>query len=451
MNKFKIGIIGCGKLGAPCGNVFAEAGHDVIGLDPNPNPEVRFPMVSGMMELLKDRDIVFIAVPTPHAEEYGGEKPTSHLPSRGFDISIVDSVFSEIHAAGVELNLEKWPTIALISTVLPGTCRNVLDLDVYPFDVVYNPYLIAMGSVEWDMKNPDLIIFGTKTGQFPEVVFDEDGKLVLDDPVCKLMVLYDQLIENHDTFDNGTLHYSKWTLGTWEEAEATKIYYNTFISAKIAFVNMIQDTAMAVGNMNVDVVTNNIFLSEKRILSTAYTKAGMGDAGACHVRDCIALSSFAKEYVLCYDFFGNLNNVREQQAKNLAFFLADQARAHNLPVIIHGKAYKPGVTYTDGSYSLLVGHYVEQITGEKPIYVDPLTGDTVESMLGVILMAHSASTTYSHTVTIGSPEQRLYAPIEPGSVIIDIWRELNPEALPGCTIIQYGNTRQGEFIRPSQD
>ena len=45
-------------------------------------------------------------------------------------------------------------------------------------------------------------------------------------------------------------------LGTWEEAEAIKIFYNTFISTKLALVNMIADVAEGVGNMNVDVVTD---------------------------------------------------------------------------------------------------------------------------------------------------------------------------------------------------
>ena len=35
--------------------------------------------------------------------------------------------------------------------------------------------------------------------------------------------------------------------GTWEEAEAIKIFYNTFISTKLALVNMIADVAEGIG------------------------------------------------------------------------------------------------------------------------------------------------------------------------------------------------------------
>ena len=34
--------------------------------------------------------------------------------------------------------------------------------------------------------------------------------------------------------------------GTWDEAECIKIFYNTFISAKISLVNMIQDVSIKI-------------------------------------------------------------------------------------------------------------------------------------------------------------------------------------------------------------
>jgi UDPglucose 6-dehydrogenase len=47
----------------------------------------------------------------------------------------------------------------------------------------------------------------------------------------------------------------RYAIGTWDEAESIKIFYNTFISTKIGLVNMIQDVAVKNGNINVDVVT----------------------------------------------------------------------------------------------------------------------------------------------------------------------------------------------------
>ena len=45
-------------------------------------------------------------------------------------------------------------------------------------------------------------------------------------------------LELYDTF---VAEGTRYEIGTWDEAEGMKIFYNTFISTKIALVNMIQD------------------------------------------------------------------------------------------------------------------------------------------------------------------------------------------------------------------
>ena len=161
----------------------------------------------------------------------------------------------------------------------------------------------------------------------------------------------------------------RYEIGTWDECEAIKIFYNTFISAKVGLVNMIQDFALRIGHINVDVVTDALARSTMRIMSPKYMTAGMGDAGACHPRDNIALRWLAEEYDIGYDLFDTVMHAREIQAKNLAWFLLDQSAAHkNLPVVIHGKAYKPDVPYCIGSYSTLVGFYLVQ-AGHQVVYI----------------------------------------------------------------------------------
>ena len=74
----------------------------------------------------------------------------------------------------------------------------------------------------------------------------------------------------------------RYEIGTWDECECIKVFYNTFISAKIGLVNMIQDVAVKQGNINVDVVTTALANSTMRIMGPQYMTAGMGDGGACH-------------------------------------------------------------------------------------------------------------------------------------------------------------------------
>jgi UDPglucose 6-dehydrogenase len=171
--------------------------------------------------------------------------------------------------------------------------------------------------------------------------------------------------------------------------------------------------------------------------------AGMGDAGACHPRDNIALRWLAEEYDIGYDMFDTIMLAREQQARNLADFLVAQAVLHNLPIIIHGKAYKPDVPYCIGSYSTLIGHYVTQ-AGHQIRYVDPLADDTQDVIIdfdwpAVVLMAHNRSVTYDYVA--GDHIDKFYYSIKPGSVIVDPWRKL-PVDMPGVTVLHYGNTRR---------
>jgi UDPglucose 6-dehydrogenase len=164
----------------------------------------------------------------------------------------------------------------------------------------------------------------------------------------------------------------------------------------------------------------------------------MGDAGACHPRDNIALRFLAERLDLGYDLFEAIMHSRDQQAKNMALKLVALAKEHNLPIVIHGRAYKPYVPYTTGSYSELVGHFVEE-EGISVRYADPLTGDTVENgTVAVILVAHDPAVTYAGTgVTV--KDDPFYFEFGAGSVVLDPWRTIYD--VEGCTVVHYGNTR----------
>jgi len=404
----QIGFIGLGKLGMPCAEAMAQKGHNVCGYDIADVSSDAVYVRSTIKECVEKQDIVFVAVPTPHDPDYDGRAPTAHLEPKDFNYAIVKDVLTQANK-----HMNKDQLLVLISTVLPGTVRREFVDLVSNTRFVYNPYLIAMGSVAWDMVNPEMVMIGTEDG-----AETGDAKQLID--------FYKSIMENNP----------RYVVGTWDECECIKVFYNTFISAKIGLVNMIQDVAMQQGNIDVDVVTDALARSTMRIMGPQYMKAGMGDGGSCHPRDNIALRYMAQELDLGYDLFDAIMNAREIQAERLAIFLVDIANEKNLPIYIHGKAYKPNVPYTDGSYSLLVGHYCEY-HGFAPEYIDPLTGDDnhpTESC--VMLLAHSASTTYEYT---GKENvDQLYCAIPAGSVVVDPWRKF--ESLVS-TVIHYGNTR----------
>ena len=403
----EVGFIGVGKLGMACAETMASR-HNVTGYDIYPRSSDKIKIATQLEDAVLGKDLVFIAVQTPHDPSYGGDQPITHLKNKDFDYTVVNEVLKQVNAVATPDQL-----VVLISTVLPGTTRRELKTNITNARFIYNPYLIAMGSVEWDMVNPEMVIIGTEDGSETG-----DARLLTD--------FYNTIMENNP----------RYVVGTWDEAECIKVFYNTFISAKIGLVNMIQDVAIKQGNINVDVVTNALAQSSMRIMGPKYMTAGMGDAGPCHPRDNIALRYLAENLDLGYDIFDTIMKAREQQAKNMARYIYDNREG--LPVYIHGKAYKPNVAYTEGSYSLLVGSYLKEM-GITPIYIDPLTDpDAVPSSVrGCVLLAHNQVVTYGYSGVTDT--QPLYCHIDPGSVIIDPWRRYPRK--DNLKVIHYGNTR----------
>ena len=83
MNKIygtKIAFIGLGKLGMPCAEAVAQKGFDVTGYDIVQKTSKHVEIKDSISETVRDRDIVFVATPTPHEDGYDGRSPTSHLP-----------------------------------------------------------------------------------------------------------------------------------------------------------------------------------------------------------------------------------------------------------------------------------------------------------------------------------------------------------------------------------
>ena len=331
----RISFIGLGKLGMPCAEALAKKGYtDIAGYDVLQKHSDLVDIKSSLADAIKNRDVVFIATPTPHEEGYDGREPTSHKQPKDFDYDEVKKVLTECNSL---MNNEQ--VVVLISTVLPGTIRREFDPIMTNVKLIYNPYLIAMGTVGYDMINPEMIMIGTKKGVEETAV-----------KAGWLKNLYRDICENDPRIE----------FGTWEEVEAMKIFYNTFISNKIALVNMMQDVANKLGHMDVDKVTQALAKSTKRIVSSAYMKAGMGDGGACHPRDNIALRWLAKELDLGYDMFETIMTAREKQAENMA----KEILTHGENVFFTSDSYKPGTDLVDGSYSLLVQYYVRKHGGQ---------------------------------------------------------------------------------------
>lgn len=380
-----ITFVGLGKLGMPCAEVIAQKGVVVKGFDIESKVSEHVFVCDTLESAVEGSSIVFVAVPTPHDPHYDGRAPSAHLEPKDFDYTTAKSVIKQCD----EL-MTKDQLLVLISTVLPGTVRREIIPLINNTRFVYNPYLIAMGTVSWDMVNPEMLMIGTEDGEETG-----DAKELID--------FYKPLMENDP----------RVVVGTWDECECIKVFYNTFISAKIGLVNMIQDVAEKQGNINVDVVTEALRDSTQRIMGPSYMRAGMGDGGACHPRDNIALRYMAEKLDLGYDLFEAIMEAREMQAANMA----EAVLRYGDRVLFTSDSYKAGVDIQAGSYSLLVQQCVKEMGGQ-----------VVDDNPDVIFKVHE-----SDDIELDFA----FALTDINTVIFDPWRthvSKNP-------VIHYGNTR----------
>lgn len=332
-----VGWIGLGKLGAPCAAALAHHGnhkvwgYDVRGTNADDYDFADLPpiqLVESVDDVVRQTNgVVYVAVQTPHSPAYGGERPTPDEP-REFEYAyLVNAVRAVCRAAERQ---RKDVTLVVVSTVLPGTfdryLRPLVNSTEYVLPV-YHPFFIAMGTVVDDFVRPELTLFGA----------DDPGS------VDDVRALYEPI------------HGAPAPVMSIASAELAKVAYNTFISMKIVFANLMGELCEHTG-ADVDDVTDALSQATDRIISPRYLRAGMGDGGACHPRDNVALSALAKRYDLSSDLMGFLTRARERQAELFADVIEHWHELTQLPIVLLGRSYKPNVTMTDGSPALLLAH-----------------------------------------------------------------------------------------------
>lgn len=406
-----VGWVGLGRLGAPCAAALQRSGghsvigYDVRGVDPDEYDwagEQPVQLVKEVDDVVQLTDgVVFVAVQTPHSPSYGGDTLTPDEP-RDFEYAyLVEAVAAVCRAA---LDNEVYVTLVVVSTVLPGTfnrlLRPLLNDYVTP---VYHPFFIAMGTVVDDFIAPEMTLFG--------VDHPDDAKDVLE--------VY------------RPIHHAPAPVISITSAELAKVAYNTFISMKIVFANALMELSEGTG-ADVDEVTGALAHATQRVISTRYLRAGMGDGGACHPRDNIALSALAQRVGASADVMGYLMSARALQTGWLADVVErwrDQAR---LPVLLLGVAYKPNVPLTDGSPALLLSELLTN-AGVAHEAVDPV----VEPAHGELLTRRLR---YPHIYVLTTDHDRFLDLVyPPGSVVIDPHGVVRPR--PGVVLVTPGRRR----------
>ena len=404
-----IGFLGLGKLGLPCALAVESRGHCVAGCDTsetvcaNINARAIPYREKGAQEALNKSklqlmalpqltqwsDIVFVPIQTPHEPGYEG---VTRIPETRADFNY-EHLKAGMRALANEIGRQgKDKIVAVISTVLPGTVeRELRPLLNNNVKLCYNPFFIAMGTTMDDFLHPEFVLLGA------------DDKTAAQ----TLREFY------------GTLHNAPVFETTIDSAELAKVGYNTFIGMKIAFINTMMEICHKTG-ANVDAISEAISLANKRLISPAYLRGGMGDGGGCHPRDNIALSWLARKLDLSYDFFDAMMTAREKQTE----WLADLMMEHDLPKVILGKSFKPETDITIGSPSLLLCALLKERGVECQMWDPHTDGKTPPH--------------FAPSVFLTGTKHLAFAEMEfpRGSVVIDPWRYIPDKQ--GITVIRLG-------------
>lgn len=395
----RIGWVGLGRLGLPCASVMKAAGFEVVGFDPRPQTVdkldyeagladlgVTVPVVGSVREVVAASTVVFVAVQTPHEEAFDG----THLLTddrADFEVAYLASAVADVCRAAADLG--RTVTMAVVSTVLPGTWNRVVapHLNAY-VRAAYTPSLIAMGTTVADWQRPEMVLVGTDDDIAFRAVEEVFSRLH-DRPIVRLRPV---------------------------EAELVKMAYNSFIGLKIVYANWLGEICGHLGG-DVDAVSGALAQATDRIVSPRYLRAGMGDGGGCHPRDNLALSWLARRLGLSVDVAGFAMEAREAQTRRLADTVEHWHRLTGLPVVLCGLEYKADVPLTAGSPARLLlemlGHSTKVIGW----------GDGVGPRLGVFVI------TTNHARWAG---ERWPA----GSVVIDPWGIVADRA--GVTVVRPG-------------
>lgn len=295
----RISIFGLGYVGSVTAACLARDGHDVIGVDVNPDKVAMInsgtsPIIEpGLSELVADvvakgllratasvddaidaSDVAMICVGTPSARN--GQ----------IDMSAVQFVARDIATA---LKRRAQPfTLVLRSTVLPGTTEELLMplLDgTTNVSIAMNPEFMREGTSLADFRRPPMTLVGS----------DDDAA------VATLRMLYEKV-------------EAPFVQTSIKTAEMTKYVSNTFHALKICFANEIGDLCESLG-VDPQEVMRTFALDRKLNISDAYLKPGFAYGGSCLPKDLRALMHVARREDVLVPLLSSIDAANEQQIR----------------------------------------------------------------------------------------------------------------------------------------
>lgn len=333
----KVSVIGLGYLGATHAVAMAELGHEVVGIEADPNRlaalqrgEIPFyepgldealarvirqgniTFVPDHSDATADADIHFLCVGTPQLKgSYAAD--TSYL-------------FSAIESLGKWLKPNS--VVAGKSTIPVGTAAALRDRlsEIAGFDahLAWNPEFLREGTALEDSLRPDRIVIGVEAG-------DELAE-------SKLREVYRPILEGKSGSAAGGTPFLVMDVPT---AELVKVAANSFLATKISFINAMAEIAETAG---ADAVRLAEAIGWDERIGNKFLRNGIGFGGGCLPKDIRAFMARAEELGVgqAVDFLADVDAVnlrRRQRVVDIA--KAELGDLAGKKILMLGAAFKP--------------------------------------------------------------------------------------------------------------
>ncbi|MEV6545054.1 UDP-glucose/GDP-mannose dehydrogenase family protein [Streptomyces sp. NPDC051665] len=365
----RLTVIGTGYLGATHAACMAELGHEVLGVDVDPDKVAalqagRVPFhepglpeliarhtASGRLRFTTDYaaagsfgDVHFVCVGTPQRKD-----------SEGADLRYVDAAFAAIaeHAAEGALLVGK-------STVPVGTAGRLAD--TLGAQVAWNPEFLREGFAVEDTLRPDRLVFGVRSPHAETV----------------LRQVYAPVL------DAGT----PLVTADFPTAELVKTAANAFLATKISFINAMAELCEAADG-DVGVLAEAIGYDDR--IGGKFLRAGVGFGGGCLPKDIRAFAHRADELGVSLAFLREVDAINMRR-RDKVVELARELCGGSVPgarIAVLGAAFKPDSDDIRDSPALNVAARLRLDGADVTVY-DPQALDNARKAFPLLGYAVSA-------------------------------------------------------------
>lgn len=369
-----IAVVGTGYVGLVTGTCFAETGNHVTCVDIDAKKVERMrngevPIFEPGLDLLFDRNtkqgrlqfttdlasaieqakIIFLALPTPPGEDGSA------------DLSYILGVAKQLSTM-----IKDYKVIVDKSTVPVGTSEKVhaalaQNLSEDLFDVVSNPEFLREGIAVDDFMKPDRVVIGTSSERAKK----------------HMRQLYEPFVRQ----GNPIIFMDE------RSAEMTKYAANSYLAARISFMNEIANICERAG-ANVDMV--RIGMGSDSRIGKRFLFPGVGYGGSCFPKDVQALVKTAEEFGYDFKILKSVMTVNRVQksvlVEKIKRFFGNDLKGRT--IALWGLAFKPNTDDIREAPSLYIMEELIE-AGAKVQAFDPEAMPNIKSIYnGQVYLAH---------------------------------------------------------------